>query len=233
MRSLPEGITVCIAAYNEERTIGTIVAGLANEGLETVVVDDGSTDSTVREARTNGAYVTSLRKNSGQWTALRRAFQIALDRGTEVVVTFDADGQHLPSSVLELVQPILNGGADITIGSRARQHRYNGKSHRRFGTYVLNIIMWVLTQYRFSDCTSGLTAIRAPILRKVLPRLTEPQYGRLEFWLLAASCNARILDIPTVIRANRITRKGQLRFGANLLRTIGKTKLLSIIGSSH
>ena len=227
---MQEGITVCMAAYNEERTIGAIVAGLTTEGLETIVVDDGSSDGTVREAQTNGAFVTSLPKNSGQWAALKRAFQIALDRGTEIVVTFDADGQHLPSSVLDLVQPILKGGADITIGSRARQQSYSNKSHRRFGTYVLNIVMWVLTQYRFSDCTSGLTAVRASILRKVLPRLTEPQYGRLEFWLLATSCNARILDVPTVIRANRVTRKGQLRFGANLLRTIGKTELLWIIG---
>src|SRR5256886_2852962 len=174
---MQEGITVCMAAYNEERTIGAIVAGLTTEGLETIVVDDGSNDGTVREAQTNGAFVTSLPKNSGQWTALRRAFQIALDRGTEIVVTFDADGQHLPSSVLDLVEPILKGGADITIGSRARQQSYSNKSHRRFGTYVLNIVMWVLTQYRISDCTSGLTAGRNSILTKDMSPFTETQYS--------------------------------------------------------
>src|SRR2546427_6615792 len=182
---MQEGITVCMAAYNEERTIGSIVAGLSTEGLETIVVDDGSSDGTVREAQTNGAFVTSLPKNSGQWAALKRAFQIALDRGTEIVVTFDADGQHLPSSVVDLVQPILKGGADITIGSRARQQSYSNKSHRRFGTYVLNIVMWVLTQYRFSDCTSGLTADRGLILWKRLSSVTQSQQSPVQCLVVA------------------------------------------------
>src|SRR5436309_15527752 len=108
---MQEGITVCMAAYNEERTIGAIVAGLTTEGLETIVVDDGSNDGTVREAQTNGAFVTSLRQNTGQWSALRRGFQRAVGRGREIAVAFDADAQHLPAGALDVPEPMLKAGA--------------------------------------------------------------------------------------------------------------------------
>ena len=218
---------VCIAAYNEEKMIGPIVANLTSLGLKTIVVDDGSSDHTAREARLNGALVTRLTGNSGQWAALRTGFNIALQMGAEIIVSFDGDGQHRPPSVVELVRPISAGDADISIGSRLSPKGYGGRAHRILGIRTLNVIMWLLTRHRFTDCTSGLTAVRASLLRRALPQLREPQFGRLEFWLVTFKFNPRVVEVATEIKPNRFTNKGQLRFGLNLLRTIARTALLS------
>jgi len=220
------GVTVCIAAYNEERTIASLVRNLFRTGLTNViVVDDGSRDSTALEARREGAWVLCLRRNSGQWVALRNAFKLALDHGTEVIVTFDADGQHLPETIPELVIPLLSKTADISIGSRFKETRFNGKKIRKIGISALNMLMWLMTKHRFTDCTSGLTAIRASILMGVLPDLSEPQFGRLEFWLMIAKQFPRIVEIPILVKPNRFSNKGQLRFALNLIRTVVKTRV--------
>jgi len=222
-----EKTVVCIAAYNEEKMIGPIVASLRSLGLKTIVVDDGSSDQTAREAQLNGAHVARLAWNSGQWAALRTGFKIALQRGAEIVVSFDGDGQHKPSSVIKLIRPIFEGNADISIGSRLSRTGYSGSAHRLFGIRTLNVIMWLITKHRFTDCTSGLTAMRASFLRRALPQLREPQFGRLEFWLVAFKLNPRVVEVSTEIKPSRFTKKGQLRFGLHLLRTIARTSLLS------
>jgi|SRR2546422_130548 len=222
-----EKTVVCIAAYNEEKMIGPIVANLTRLGLKTIVVDDGSSDQTAREAQLNGADVTSLAGNLGQWAALRTGFKIALQRGAEIVVSFDGDGQHRPSSVIELIRPIAAGDADISIGSRLSRTGYGGSAHRIFGIRTLNIIMWLITKHRFTDCTSGLTAMRASLLKRALPQLREPQFGRLEFWLVAFKLNPTVVEVSTEIKPNHFTKKGQLLFGLHLLRTIARTTLLT------
>jgi glycosyltransferase involved in cell wall biosynthesis len=217
---------VCIAAYNEERTIGSLVKGLVDIGLTNViVVDDGSKDGTALEARKGGGFVLSLSKNAGQWVALRNAFKIALDKGTRIIVTFDADGQHLPQTIPQLVRPVLRGTADISVASRFRETRFNGKHVRKLGISALNLFMWLMTKHRFTDCTSGLTAMRSSIVRKVLPSLSEPQFGRLEFWMMVASQSPRIIEVPILVKPNRFSSKGQFRFAANLVRTVVKSRL--------
>ncbi len=217
---------MCIAAYNEERTIASLVRNLFRTGLRNViVVDDGSRDSTALEARREGAWVLCLRKNSGQWVALRNAFKLALDQGTDVIVTFDADGQHLPETIPELVSPVLSETADIAIASRFRETRFNGKKIRKLGILALNTFMWLMTKHRFTDCTSGLTAVRASIMMGVLPDLTEPQFGRLEFWMMIAKRFPRIVEVPIMVKPNRFSSKGQVRFALNLIRTVVKTRV--------
>lgn len=219
-------VGVCIAAYNEERTMGPIVKGLVDLGLgNVIVVDDGSKDQTALEARKCGATVLTLPKNAGQWVALRNAFAIALRMGSNVIVTFDADGQHVPRTIPELVRPVVFGTADISVASRFRQARFNGKYVRKLGITSLNLFMWLTTRYRFTDCTSGLTAIRASLLRRILPRLTEAQFGRLEFWIVITSESPRIVEVQIPVRSNPFSKKGQLRFAAHLVRTVVRTKL--------
>jgi len=224
-----ERTVVCIAAYNEEKMIGPIVANLTSLGLRTIVVDDGSSDETAKKARLNGADVTSLARNSGQWAALRAAFKLALQKGAEIVVSFDGDGQHRPLSVLELIRPIAAEKADISIGSRFSQIGYVGSAHRFFGVRTLNIIMWLITRHRFTDCTSGLTAMRSSLLSRTLPLLKEPQFGRLEFWLVVFKLKPRVVEVSAEIMPNRFTKKGQLRFALHLLRTVVRTTLLSSV----
>jgi glycosyltransferase involved in cell wall biosynthesis len=223
-----DNVTVCIAAFNEQRTIGSVVTGIREIGCSSIIVaDDGSSDKTSDLAAGAGAEVIKLKNNSGQWAALKAAFAEALRRKAEVIITFDADGQHLPHDIPSLVKPVKNGRADITVGSRSATRWYRKDQHRKIGIRALNLAMWTLTGHRFTDCTSGLTAIRSKTLSQVLPRLSEPQFGRLEFWLVSSMVGARILEIPTTMKPGVRSTKGQLRFATNLLRTVARTYLVS------
>src|SRR5438876_11773947 len=107
-----DGVAVCIAAYNEERTIGKLIRGLRNLGLtKVIVVDDGSKDGTTPIARSAGARGIRLASNSGQWFAVRNAFSISLHLGRGMIMTFDADGQHVPETILPLVRLVQLLGA--------------------------------------------------------------------------------------------------------------------------
>ena len=229
LTSLDE-IAVCIAAFNEEKAVGRVVAGLREVGCaHVIVVDDGSADGTTQAAASAGAHVIRLENNRGQWVALKAAFGVALRTRVKVIVSFDGDGQHDPHAIPRLVEPVLTGRADITVGSRSTKNWYDRDEHRKFGIRALNLLMWGLTGHRFTDCTSGLTAMNANIVVQVLPRLVEPQFGRLEFWLESCKLGARIIEIPAPMRSNPRSHKGQLRFAANLVRTVARARLGSSI----
>jgi glycosyltransferase involved in cell wall biosynthesis len=110
---------VVIPAFREATVIGEVVTGLRAAGWRVVVVDDGSTDATAVEAQRAGAVVLRHVVNLGQGAALRTGFAFTLRQpGTRVVVTFDADGQHAPADVAEVVSPLADGRADVVLGSR-------------------------------------------------------------------------------------------------------------------
>ncbi|MDN5319832.1 MAG: hypothetical protein PWP49_252 [Thermococcaceae archaeon] len=105
---------IVIPAYNEELTIGSVVA-LAKKYGDVLVVDDGSKDRTSEIAQNAGAIVIRHDVNKGKGAALKTGFGYALANGYDVVVTLDADGQH---NIPLLLKPILKGEADLVIGSR-------------------------------------------------------------------------------------------------------------------
>ena len=115
-------VVVVIPAYEEEGNIGAILHEMPEQvcGLRVaaLVVDDGSRDDTAREAREAGALVVSSAINRGGGAALRMGFDIAREHGAEIVVTMDADGQHLPSELARLVEPVARRRFEIVIGSR-------------------------------------------------------------------------------------------------------------------
>ena len=98
--------------------VGDVVRGLLGVVRRVVVVDDGSTDRTSARALEAGAVVLRHVVNRGQGAALVTGIRHALRRGARIVVTFDADGQHPPFKVPDLVGPIVRGEADIALGSR-------------------------------------------------------------------------------------------------------------------
>jgi len=108
---------ILIPAYNEELTVGSVVA-LARKYGDVLVVDDGSTDRTSEIAQRAGAVVIRHPVNRGKGAALKTGFEYALSREYEVVVTLDADGQHNPDEIPLLMEPIIRGEADLVIGSR-------------------------------------------------------------------------------------------------------------------
>lgn len=112
-------VFIAVAAYNEAARIGEVVDGLRRHGYhDIIVVDDHSRDATRALARTAGAVVIRHAKNRGQGAALRTGIAAAVEKGADVVVTFDGDGQHDPSEIARLIAPVLAGKADVALGSR-------------------------------------------------------------------------------------------------------------------
>jgi len=113
-------IFIVIPAYNEEKKIGSVIASLRKGGYSNIlVVNDGSTDQTEEVAAKAGAEVLNMVINRGQGATLRAGIEYLRETAQpDAIVTFDADGQHRVEDIKNLVQPILNGEADITLGSR-------------------------------------------------------------------------------------------------------------------
>jgi len=111
-------VFVVIPAYNESAMIGSVLGRLLADWNNVVVVDDGSTDGTADAARQTGAYVLRHVVNRGQGAALQTGIAFALHKGAEVVVTFDADGQHDEHDIHKLVSAIVRDGYDVALGSR-------------------------------------------------------------------------------------------------------------------
>jgi glycosyltransferase involved in cell wall biosynthesis len=114
------GAWVVVAAYNEARAIGGVVAELASLPYRVVVVDDGSADETAEIAARAGAEVLKHPINLGQGAALQTGIDYALLRGASQVVTFDADGQHRPDEIAALLAALSAHDADFALGSRFR-----------------------------------------------------------------------------------------------------------------
>ncbi len=110
---------IVIAAHNEEKSIGTVVRNLQQSSYRNIiVVNDGSSDRTAEHAEQAGALVLSHIINRGQGAALRTGMEYALEQGADIIVHFDADGQHAVREIKHLIEPIKKGKCDITLGSR-------------------------------------------------------------------------------------------------------------------
>lgn len=163
-------LVAVMPAYNEERRIGAAVAGVRPFVHDVVVVDDGSKDATARVAREAGARVLVHALNRGQGAALKTGNAAALMLGAEVIVHIDADGQHDPSYIPSLVEPIRRGEADVVYGSRFLGIQSDGmpfsrklllQAARRFSVFALGIPLSV------TDPQSGYRALSASSLARV------------------------------------------------------------------
>jgi glycosyltransferase involved in cell wall biosynthesis len=160
--SVPElhgGTWIVIAAYNEAAVIADVVRALVVEGYRVVVVDDGSRDDTAARAQGAGAVVVRHAINRGQGAALQSGLRYALGHDAQIVVTFDADGQHYPEDVTRLVRPILAGAADIALGSRLLEHSASVPFARRILLRGAVVFTGVMSGARLTDAHNGLRAM--------------------------------------------------------------------------
>ena len=155
-------LSIVIPAYNEASTIGKVVQQVMSLELpdiqkEVIVVDDGSCDQTGEIARSKGAVVVRHFINRGLGGALGTGIEAALCWAADVVVTFDADGQHSADDITQVIQPVLMDRADVVIGSRMLEA---GRMpwERRVANRLANFITSILLGIRTTDSQSGLRA---------------------------------------------------------------------------
>jgi glycosyltransferase involved in cell wall biosynthesis len=153
------GIFVVVAAYNEASHIHQVVDRLRELYSEVIVVDDGSSDSTSSRLAGSGALVVRHAINRGQGAALQTGIEFALQHGAEVVVTFDADGQHDAGDIAALVAPILAGECDVTLGSRFLGRAHGIPAARLVLLKASVLFTRVLSGLRITDSHNGLRAL--------------------------------------------------------------------------
>jgi glycosyltransferase involved in cell wall biosynthesis len=226
------GVLVCIPAFNEAESLPAVLAEIPPEvaGLRThiLVIDDGSRDRTASVAQSLGARVVSHPVNSGQGAALQTGYLVAERLGVEVVVTLDADGQHDPTQMDRLIEPIVRDEADFVVGSRRMDEGASeGDSRARdAGITVYTRLINVLGGTEVSDIANGYRAIRASRLAEIA--FTEDQFHNPELLLGAARAGLRVIDVPVTIRRRTAgtSKKGtDLRYGLGFLRVMLKTWL--------
>jgi glycosyltransferase involved in cell wall biosynthesis len=170
-QALRQGTFVVIAAFNEARVIRGVVRELVAAFPNVVVVDDGSSDATGPEACAGGAVVLTHLINRGQGAALQTGISYAVAQGAEYVVTFDADGQHRPSDVPQLLAPIAAGEVDICLGSRFLGHELEIPPARRLLLRAAVVFTWLTSGMRLSDAHNGLRAFSRRAAAKLDMRL--------------------------------------------------------------
>jgi glycosyltransferase involved in cell wall biosynthesis len=207
-----------IPAYQAERTLAVVARGLRSSlpGATVLVVDDGSTDATLAEARGVADGVLSFRRNRGKGAALRLGVDEALRRGAERVLTIDADGQHDPASAPLLLDALDH--ADIAIGARAR--RGSGMPlGRRLTNRLASAAMSAIVRHALPDPQSGYRAFRRVVLERVRAEGDRYEY-ETEVLIRAARAGFRIVAVPVETRYGPRSHFRPLSDSVRVVRTI-------------
>ena len=192
-------IIVGIPAFNEEKNIAVLIIQLKKIADKIIVCNDGSTDLTSKIAEELGATVINHEKNLGYGAAIRSIFLKSKDLDGDVLVTFDADGQHRIEDVDKVINPIINGESDLVIGSRfLDESKKEVPKYRKVGINVLTKITNATIKKQLTDSQSGFRAYS----KKVLNELNPAELGMgisTEILIKASTKNFRISEVPIKI----------------------------------
>jgi glycosyltransferase involved in cell wall biosynthesis len=163
---VPLSPLIIVPAFNEQATVGHVVRALREAGHDVLVIDDGSSDETGSTARAAGARTLRLPVNLGVGGALRLGFREAVRAGYRVVVQCDADGQHDPEQIGELLDGLASRNLDLAIGSRfvRADGSYALAAHRRLAVLLLAWIASRAAGVPITDPSSGFRAIGPRLL---------------------------------------------------------------------
>ena len=218
-------VVVIVAAYLEADNIEAVLKAVPAEACDlevsTLVVVDGGDDGTDEIASRLGACCAVLPVNMGHGVALRVGYELAASRGARYVVTMDADGQDDPSSVPDLLQPIVRNKADFVVASRRLGSDESTDPVRRAGVVFFAAVVNLLTRQHLTDTSMGLRALRVEVLSDVT--LEQDQYQTAELLISAASRGWRITEVPT-LRHPRAS--GESKKGHNALFALNYSKVI-------
>ena len=191
-------ITIGIPAFNEEKNIGKVIISLKKIVNDIIVCDDGSTDLTKEIAEGLGAKVISHKKNMGYGEAIKSIFNEAKKNETDILVTFDADGQHRSEDIKSLTKPIIDQQAEIVIGSRFLKNETDMPNYRKIGVKVLTKVTNMSIKENLTDSQSGLRAYHKKVLQNI--NLTDSGMGiSTEILIKGHQNKLKIVEVPIKI----------------------------------
>jgi glycosyltransferase involved in cell wall biosynthesis len=213
-----------IPAYNEESSIAKVILRVKRYVDEVIVCDDGSTDMTFMIAKALGASVVRHGERRGKGEALRTLSKEIMERGTDIIVTIDGDGQHDPDEIPMLLKPIETGESDVVVGSRyVDGGKMDAPFYRRFGLRVVNFLYRKFGGVRIKDTQSGFRAYSQKAF-EFLIQCDAKGYGIEGEQLVRAAKNGlRVMEVPISVKYNgpaRNSKKSPLLHGADLISTL-------------
>ena len=192
---------IIIPAYNEEKNIGRVVDDIAGRfpRYDYVVINDCSTDGTERICRERGYNYLSLPTNLGIGGAVQCGYRYALDRGYELAVQLDGDGQHDPAYIGAVLGPILRDEADMVVGSRFLETGgFRSSAARRTGGALIGAVIRLCCGVGVTDATSGFRATNRKLIRLFAEEYAQ-DYPEPEAIVTAALRGFRISEVPVVM----------------------------------
>jgi glycosyltransferase involved in cell wall biosynthesis len=205
-----------IPCFNEELSIGSVIVKARKFVDKVIVIDDGSTDATAEVAADAGAEVYQHSENQGYGAAVCSAMARGRELGADVLVVLDGDGQHNPNDIPNLVKPLLDGRADIVVGSRFLKKGRRPPLYRRLGQRILTAATNLGSGHRSTDSQSGFRAYSA----KALTELCLAESGMSissEMQFAIRGSGLRVTEVPIDVSYRGKPKRNPLGHGLSVL----------------
>ncbi|GAC1383657.1 MAG: glycosyltransferase family 2 protein [Herpetosiphon sp.] len=231
----PHYTVALIPAYNEERFIGSVVLTALSYVDLVLVVDDGSYDHTAEVARKAGATVLRHETNIGKSAAVNTGFTYLRALGPTTVVMLDGDGQHSADEIPVVLEPVLNGRADVVIGSRYLGIKSDIPDYRKVGQYGLTLITNFASGVHITDSQSGFRAFSPQALNNLL--FSQGGFSvESEMQFLVNEHKLRLAEVPINVTYAEPAKRNPVRHGMQvvngILRLVGQIRPLLFFGVS-
>ncbi len=194
-------VLVIIPAYNEEHNIKKLVMEIeAIPDIEYIIVNDCSTDLTKKICKDNDYHLLDLSVNLGIGGCVQTGYKYALENGYDIAVQIDGDGQHDPSFIKKVIEPIEQGKCDICIGSRfIEKEGFQSTTVRRIGIIFLSWLIKICCGVRVYDVTSGYRAVNKEYIKYYASNYAQ-DYPEPEAILWGGLHGAKIQEVPVVMK---------------------------------
>lgn len=199
-------VLIIIPAYNEQDNIIKTVQDIKKNvpDADYIVINDCSVDHTKEILCSNSAYYLDLPVNLGIGGGVQTGYRYALEHGYDIAIQFDGDGQHDARYIKKIVEPILNGQADMVIGSRFIENEgFQSSAMRRLGINFLSTLIRILCGIHIRDVTSGMRAVNQKMIAEFARNYAQ-DYPEPEAILAAGLMGAKIVEVPVQM----LERKG-------------------------
>ncbi len=210
-------VAIGIPAFNEEKNIAKIITKLNKFYDSIIVCDDGSSDLTYDISKNLGAIVVKHEKNMGYGAAIHSIFKKCVEIGSDVLVTFDADGQHRIEDIPAVLEPIENKKADIVIGSRFLDKKTELPNYRKIGIKIITGVTNASIKKKLTDSQSGFRAYSKQVLSQI--NLTDIGMGiSTEILIKASNQKLQIVEVPiTILYEGNTSTHNPISHGSSVL----------------
>lgn len=198
-------ILVIIPAFNEEAGIAAVIAKIRAHvpDFDILVINDGSSDATAQKAAEAGAIVLSHNFNMGYGVTIQTGYKFAYEKGYSYIIQIDGDGQHDPTFISELLEPVIKGDVDFTLGSRFLWFdSYRPSFTRRLGILFFRKLVTVIVGREITDPTSGYQAFNRDVIKFFTTDVFPCDYPDADMLITLNLAGFRVREVPVRMFAN-------------------------------